>query len=70
MGLVAVVDQDLDEIGRGDAADIALRCLWASLTEIKALRFRDPGIRMAAQDLYEVAAALAMDRDAGAGAAA
>ena len=68
VGLLAVVEKALDEIGRGADADIALRRLRASLTEIKALRFRDPGIRMAAQDLYEAAAALAMDRHAGAGA--
>jgi hypothetical protein len=68
-GLLGMVDQAVDEIGRGDhAADIALRRLWACLTEIKALRARDPGLRMAAQDLYEAAAALVMDRDAGAGA--
>ena len=67
-GLLGVVDQTLDEIERGEHADIALPRLWASLTEIKALRARDPGIRMAAQDLYEAATALVMDRDVGAGA--
>jgi hypothetical protein len=65
-GLLGAVDQALDEIGRGDHADVALRRLWASLTEIKALRARDPGLRMAAQDLYEAAAALVSDRHTGA----
>ena len=31
---------------------------WASLLELTRLRVRDPGIRMAAQDLYEAAAAV------------
>jgi hypothetical protein len=43
-----------------------LALLWASLLEINALRARDPGIRMAAQDLYEAAAALVLDKRAGA----
>jgi hypothetical protein len=67
-GLLGVADQAVDEIGRGDHADIALHRLSACLTEIKALQDRDPGIRMAAQDLYEAAAALVVDRDGGAGA--
>jgi hypothetical protein len=67
-GLLNVVDQALVEIERGDHADIALPRLWASLTEIKALRARDPGIQMAAQNLYKAAAALVKHRDAGAGA--
>ena len=41
--------------------------MWASLLEIRALRARDPGIRMAAQDLYEAAAALVIDERAGPG---
>ena len=39
-------------------AEAALRELWASLLEIRTLRASDPGIRMAAQDLSEAAAAL------------
>jgi hypothetical protein len=40
---------------------------WASLLELKQLRASDPGIRMAAQDLYEAAAAIVVHKRAGAG---
>jgi hypothetical protein len=65
--LLALVEQAIVRIEQGDRGEAALRELWASLVEIKALRARDPGIRMAAQDVYEAAAALVMDnRTAGA----
>jgi hypothetical protein len=65
-GLLALVEQATVRIEQGDQAEAALRELWASLLEINALRARDPGIRMAAQDLYEAAAALVLDKRAGA----
>ena len=65
--LLALVEQAIVRIEQGNRGEAALRELWASLVEIKALRARDPGIRMAAQDVYEAAAAVVMDnRTAGA----
>ena len=49
--LLALVAQAIVRIEQGDRGEAALRELWASLVEIKALRARDPGIRMAAQDV-------------------
>jgi hypothetical protein len=63
-GLLPLVEQAIARIEQEDDAEAALRELWASLLEIKALRAHDPGIRMAAQDLYEAAAALVMDKPA------
>ena len=65
--LLALVEQAIARIEQRDQAEAALRALWASLLEIRALRARDPGIRMAAQDLYEAAAALVLDERAGLG---
>ena len=65
--LLALVEQAIGRIEQRDQAEAALRALWASLLEIRALRARDPGIRMAAQDLYEAAAALVLDERAGLG---
>ena len=65
-GLLALVEQATVRIEQGDQAEAALRELWASLLEISALRARDPGIRMAAQDLYEAAVALVLNKRAGA----
>ena len=64
--LLALVAQAIVRIEQGDRAEAALRELWASLVEIKALRARDPGIRMAAQDVYEAAAAVVVDTRTGA----
>jgi hypothetical protein len=58
--------QAIRAIEEGAQADAALRQLWASLLEIKHLRASDPGIRMAAQDLYEAAAAIVVHKRAGA----
>ena len=65
-GLLALVAQAIVRIEQGDRGKAALRELWASLVEIKALRARDPGIRMAAQDVYEAAAAVVVDTRTGA----
>jgi hypothetical protein len=64
--LLALVAQAIVRIEQGDRGEAALRELWASLVEIKALRARDPGIRMAAQDVYEGAAAVVVDTRTGA----
>src|SRR3954453_20993504 len=47
------------------SATSALRELWAALLDVKAKVARDPGIRMAAVDLHEAAAALVASRSAG-----
>jgi len=39
--------------------------MWAALLEVKATVARDPGIRMAADDLYAAAAALVADKSGG-----
>jgi hypothetical protein len=65
-GHLALIEQAIAGVEQGDQAEAALRALCASLLEIRALRARDPGIRIAAQDLYEAAAALVLDRRAGA----
>jgi len=56
--LLALAEQAISRIEQVDDGEAALRELWASLLEIRTLRASDPGIRMAAQDLYEAAAAL------------
>jgi len=56
--LLALTEQAIGRIEQVDDGEAALRELWASLLEIRTLRASDPGIRMAAQDLYEAAAAL------------
>jgi hypothetical protein len=58
--LLALTKQAIARIGQVDDSEPALRALWASLVEIKRLRAGDPGIRMAAQDVYEAAAAIAI----------
>jgi hypothetical protein len=65
--LLDLAEQAIRAIEQGDQAEAALRRLWASLLELKHLRGGDPGIRMAAQDLYEAAAAIAVHTRAGAG---
>ena len=66
LGLIALVEQAIARIEDGIQTEAALRELWASLVELRHLRASDPGIRMAAQDLYEAAAAVAMQKRAGA----
>jgi hypothetical protein len=63
--LLGNVAEAIARIERGDGADAALRELWAALLEVKAKVARDPGIRMAADDLYEAAAALVAARSVG-----
>ena len=63
--LLDTVAEAIARIERGDGAEKALRELWAALLELKAMVARDPGIRMAADDLYAAAAALVGGERAG-----
>jgi len=63
--LLGTVAEAIARIERGDGAEKALRELWAALLELKAMVARDPGIRMAADDLYAAAAALVGGERAG-----
>jgi hypothetical protein len=65
-GLIALTEQALARIEDGAQAESGLRELWASLVQLRHLHAGDPGIRMAAQDLYDAAAAVAMQKRAGA----
>ncbi len=56
--LLGTVSEAIARIKCADGADAALRELWAALLKVKATVARDPGIRMAAEDLYAAAAAL------------
>ena len=57
--LLGLVGQAVNRIRCGDGAEAALRELWAAFLELRGTVARDPGIRMAADDLYEAASALA-----------
>jgi len=63
--LLDLIGQAVTRIGRGDGAEAALREMWAALLELQAMVARDPGIRMAADDLYEAASALVGAQSAG-----
>ena len=63
--LLGTVAEAIARIERGDGAEAALRELWAALLELKAMVARDPGIRMAADDLYAAATALVSDKSVG-----
>ena len=63
--LLGVVGQAVNRIRCGDGADAALRELWAALLELRATVARDPGIRMAADDLHEAASALVAAKSSG-----
>jgi hypothetical protein len=63
--LLGNVAEAIARIERGDGADAALRELWAALLEVKATVARDPGIGMAADDLYEAASALVAAKSGG-----
>jgi hypothetical protein len=60
-----LIEQAVARIKQGAGAEAALRELWAALLEVKAKVARDPGIRMAADDLYTAAAALVAATSAG-----
>ena len=63
--LVLTAEQAIARIHQGLEIEAALHELAAALRELQALRTRDPGVRMAAQDVYEAAAALVIDKRAG-----
>src|SRR5215207_11699826 len=62
--LFDLAEQAIRGIEEGVQAEAALRQLWASLVEFRDLRADDPGIRMAAQDLYEAAALITVHQRA------
>ena len=62
--LLGLVGQAVNRIRCGDGAE-ALRELWAALLELRGTVARDPGIRMAADDLYEAASALVAAKSGG-----
>ncbi len=64
-GLLARIEQAFPRIEQGDEAEAALCEICTSLLEIKGMTARDPGIRMAADDLYEAAVALVAVKNAG-----
>jgi len=66
-GVFDLAEQAIRGIEEGVQAEAALRQLWASLAEFRHLHADDPGIRMAAQDLYEAAALITVHKRAGAG---
>lgn len=53
------------QIARGNSPDAALREMSAFLLELLTLVERDPGLELAADDLYEAAVMLAADRRSG-----
>ena len=63
--LLGSVAEAIARIERGDGAEAALRELWVALRELTAMVVRDPGIRMAADDLYAAATALVAGEHAG-----
>ena len=63
--LLGTVSEAIARIKCADGADAALRELWAALLKVKTTVARDPGIRMAADDLYAAAAGLVATTSAG-----
>ena len=63
--LLGSMAEAIARIERGVRAEAALRELWVALRELKAMVVRDPGIRMAADDLYAAATALVAGERAG-----
>jgi hypothetical protein len=57
--LLDLINHAIGRIEQGAEAKAALRELWAVLLEIKAIVARDPGMRMAADDLLAAATMLA-----------
>ncbi len=63
--LLGLIEQAIARIKQGEGAEAALRELWATLQGVEAIVARDPGIKMAVDDLYEAAAALVAAQSAG-----
>src|SRR3954470_10246774 len=53
-----LIEQAVGRIKQGEGAQGALRELWAALSGVQTIVARDPGIRMASDDLYEAASVL------------
>jgi hypothetical protein len=64
---LSLIEQAIARVEQGTEAEAALRELWAHLVGLRHLRASNPGTRMAAQDLYDAAAAITLHRRAGAG---
>ena len=63
--LLGILGQAILRIKHRDRPDAALRELWAVLLELKVVVARDPGIRMAAEDLYAASAAIVAGQNTG-----
>jgi len=63
--LLGLIEQAVARIEQGAGAEAALRDISATLLGLKAMIVHDPGIKMAADDLYESAAALVAARSVG-----
>src|SRR5215203_6064743 len=63
--LLGLIEQAVAQIEQGAGAEAALRDISATLLGLRAMIVHDPGIRMAADDLYESAAALVAARSVG-----
>jgi hypothetical protein len=63
--LLAQMEQAIARIKQGDGGNAALRELWAALSGVQAMVARDPGIRMAAADLYQAAFVIVEAQNAG-----
>ena len=63
--LLGLIEQAVARIEQGAGAEAALRDISATLLGLKAMVVHDPGIKMAADDLYDSAAALVAARSVG-----
>src|SRR4051812_49053255 len=66
--LQGLIEQAIRRIKRREAAEASLRELASTLSRMEAIVARDPGTKMAANDLYDAAAALVMAHRTGAAA--
>src|SRR3954454_24746943 len=60
-----LIEQAVARIKNGEGSEAALGELWAALSGVQTMVARDPGIRMAADDLYEAALTLVATERAG-----
>jgi len=63
--LLGLIEEAVARIEQGAGAEAALRDISATLLGLKAMIVHDPGIKMAADDLYESAAVLVAARSVG-----
>lgn len=62
--LLSLIEQAVAGIKRGEGHEPTLHEIGVTLRELEAMVERDPGIRMAADDLYEAAAIVVAGRSA------